>query len=110
MDLDLLSFSTLLLSPELGFSAACLVCRARQAFSCRFAVGFEESYKLECASFVFSFSLCPLLSYLYSFFFLFFFGPRGLLFFLLLLRLEVLSASGNDVGKEAETEPVRRRG
>ncbi len=106
MDLDLLSFSTLLLSPELGFSAACLVCRARQAFSCRF----EESYKLECGSFVFSFSLCPLLSYLFSFFFLFFFGLRGLLFSLLLLRLEVLSASGNDVGKEAETEPVRRRG
>jgi hypothetical protein len=47
---------------------------------------------------------------LFSFFFLFFFGLRGLLVFLPLLRLEVLSASGNDVGKEAETEPVRRRG
>ncbi len=74
MDLDLLSFLTLLLSPELGFSAACLVCRARQAFSCRFAAGFEESYKLECGSFVFSFSLCPLLSssFLFSFCFLLF--------------------------------------
>jgi hypothetical protein len=110
LDLDLLSFSTLFLSPELVFSAACLVCRARQAFSCRFAIGFEESYKLGCGSFVFSFSLCPLLSTSFLFFFLFFFGLRGLLCFLLLLRLEDLSASGNDVGKEAETEPVRRRG
>jgi hypothetical protein len=80
LDLDLLSFSTLLLSPEFVFSAACLVCRARQAFSCRFAIGFEDPINWSVAV-LFSLSGCVLLLLLVFFFlFVLFWSERIIVF------------------------------